>query len=1291
MVSTIGAASRKVVEGEFMPNDLSLIEKTIAILDDVNWAAYGDHQAADYLTYVQGAHGDERELMDGLLGEFLEAVLGFTLHQDLLPQRTSQVSGKRPDFIPDDTHLHPFVFDAKGTDTLELSRHYDQIAHYMRTRALRYGVLSNLRELAVYTLPTEQPAADYSFSFRQLYQDYRRDPAAALAAPNTARFFNFVQRFQRRALDREGKLQAISDARHTPQSAALDLDDLVRRLHNVVAMLHEDVRQYYRDLPEMYYYQPDRRERVALEIDTLAREIDTGVPERKIDDGTLAVLVQASPDSTDGRALDRYCYRVAYFAMTRILLARVWEDIGFIDQVLYDGGFAYWYEYFKQEIQRVLSQAFHFAKERYTWLYGAENNYTWYTPSETVLVDVLYEFSRFDFRALDADVLGAVYEAYLDETDRKNKGQYYTPRPVVQFIWDRVGFDQPDRIFRFEKGARQPRVAADFCTGSGGFLVEAARRIREAMLGPDFDPADPAALANISMDDLTLAMLAIIEGLRGAEINAFAYYLTEVNLLIQLTPIIAAIQKKAPHAHRFGRDFALSVLHQDALKLHNRLQPTLSDTSNNHVPGMAREDEIYEEDRRHDIVSFTGFKRIVYDWLKEEREMDYVCSNPPYVGEKGHKEMFRYYRNNFEYWDEYYQGKMDYLYWFIILGLSKLREGGRLGYITTSYWPTASGARKLRRYILDHAKIIEIIDFGETRIFSDAPGQHNMIIVLERCDDKTERATHHPRIMKVRRGLTEREGKSFQDRLETLLAHIQIKINVGESERYEDDVVEVFQYPIPQAKMGVREWSLSISSDTHSLLSQIKAVSEPLSDLCQFDQGIQSNADRLARSKQNLVIGEDYPVGAPIFVLTQSELDRLHLTESEQEVCKPFYKNSDLTRYLANYSGKEQLWILYLTHDVDIDQLPNIKKHLAPFKVILEARNGTYGRTKNWYELHRTRDVEIFEQEHLAVPRLAPTNIFTYSEPGIYENSDISLITRLPDTPESLKYLLALLNSHVLIFWCLNKNTRYGNVFGYYGRSIKYLPIRRIRFEPPTDEATKRSTSANLNARVEAGEYDAAYDVLHQALQAGQEDVIHDGLVELVDQIIALKTELAGYNRYFDARLTRLEEGEPLPAVDPLAVLRTMPDAEQWNVMIHLQNRTLRIKEDKEDEEDITGPRDEFYFYRVKKATARSITLRAKGRGADTLTLRGDPALIAYLAQVLPARREQFWREVKSTPAPRDMAAYTAARQRILAEVTALRAQIAGRQAVIDRIVLDLYGITDPKDRETVMHHARET
>jgi hypothetical protein len=315
----------------------------------------------------------------------------------------------------------------------------------------------------------------------------------------------------------------------------------------------------------------------------------------------------------------------------------------------------------------------------------------------------------------------------------------------------------------------------------------------------------------------------------------------------------------------------------------------------------------------------------------------------------------------------------------------------------------------------------------------------------------------------------------------------------------------------------------------------------------------------------------------------------------------------------------------------------------------------------------------------LAVPRLAPTNVFTYSRPGIYENSDISLITRAPDTPESLKYLLALLNSQLLTIWCRHKNTRYGDVLGYYGRSIKRLPIRRIRFNPTTDKATKRAALHNLKVGLDTDNNAAVYDVLHQALVAGQEDVVHDGLVILVDQIIALKTNLAGYNRYFDTRLTRLEDDEPLPAIDPLAVLQGMDSAEQWSIAIHIQNGTLIA------EEDIGGPRDDFYFYRVKKVTDTRVTLRAKGRGADTLTLKGNAALIAYLKRVLPAQQEQFWREVKQTLVPKDMTAYARERQRLIQTVTAIRDQVTGRQKIIDHIVLDLYGITDPEMRGTVL------
>jgi len=1267
-----------------MSNNQQSIEKTISILNKVSWTAYGDHRATDYLTYIQGQHSDESGLMDHLLGEFLEQVLGFHLNQDLHPQMAAKTTGKRPDYIPDDTHLHPFVFDAKGSDTTDLGQHYDQIAGYMHSRGLRYGVLTNMRDLAIYTLDSYQPEVDYSFSFHQLYQDYKCDPVATLAVPNTQRFLAFVERFQRRALDRTGKVQAIIEACHGTHDAELDLDDLVRRLHRIVAALHEDVRRQHMYPLELYKYMLERQEQIALEIDTIAREIDPHLPERKVKAATLNTVLSAADDTTDGQATDRYLYRVAYFAMTRILLARVWEDIGFIEQTLYDGGFQLWYERLKNQIQRVLNQAFFFANEQYSWLYGVENNYTWYAPSEEVLTDVLYDFSRFDFRHLDADVLGAVYEAYLERTDRKNKGQYYTPRPVVRFVWDRVGFNTPDRIFRFEGGERRPRVILDFCTGSGGFLVEAARRIRDMVLGADFDPDDPANLEAASLDDLVWVMVAIVEGLRGSEITAFAYYLTEVNLLIQLTPVIAAIQKKAPYAVRFGRNYALGVIHQDALKLHDRLQPTLSDHEGNHVPGFARFDERPERDHRYDVIILNGYKRATYNLLKDStREADYVCSNPPYVGEKGHKELFRYYRENFEYWDEYYQGKMDYFYWFIILGSSKLRDGGRLGYITTSYWPTADGASILRRYILEHAKIVEMIDLGETRVFSDAPGQHNMIFVLERCDDVEARAANRPRLVRVKR---EFGGKTIEERLTRLFDHVRAHVDIAPSQEFEDGYLSVFWSPVTQAELSEDAWHLSYHPDAETSLQKILSIGEPLSKSLQDIQGVVSRADRVSRATIELlpaqvVKKQRVAIGDGIFVLDQSELDNLSLSSEEMALAKRTYKNAHVTQYVLDTTGEVPEYLLYVDWQTELSKskTPHLWSHFTKFKYILEGLRDHYGEGYVWYALHRPRDESVLKAENLVTSRRSLRNRFAYENNDWYENSDLTVLAKKEGIPESLKYFLALLNSAALDFWYEYRSKKKGGMREYYSTPLQRVPLRRIRFDPPTNGAIRQAVLDDLRAQLDAGDYETAYATLCRALAAGQEDVVHDRLVELVDQIIALKTNLATYNRYFGTRLTRLEEEDPLPEIDPLAVLQGLPASEQWSVDIHIQNGTLQATQ------DLFGARDDFYFHRVEENTATSIVLRARGRKAETLTLSGDPALIAYLRTILPTRQGQFWRDVKQTLVPKDTVVYQHEVQRVLQTVMDIRLQIAGRQSVIDQIVLDLYGIADPGERELVL------
>ena len=73
---------------------------------------------------------------------------------------------------------------------------------------------------------------------------------------------------------------------------------------------------------------------------------------------------------------------------------------------------------------------------------------------------------------------------------------------------------------------------------------------------------------------------------------------------------------------------------------------------------------------------------------------DAIIGNPPYIGEKGHKEVFRIIRQG--NLANFYQRKMDIFYFFFHLGLQLLKANGKLSFITTNYYLTSDGGENLR-------------------------------------------------------------------------------------------------------------------------------------------------------------------------------------------------------------------------------------------------------------------------------------------------------------------------------------------------------------------------------------------------------------------------------------------------------------------------------------------------------------------------------------------------------------------------------------------------------------------
>lgn len=116
----------------------------------------------------------------------------------------------------------------------------------------------------------------------------------------------------------------------------------------------------------------------------------------------------------------------------------------------------------------------------------------------------------------------------------------------------------------------------------------------------------------------------------------------------------------------------------------------------------------------------------VFNRADGKNGFDIVIGNPPYIGEKGHKEIFQPVKADIHL-GQYYLGKMDYFYFFFHLSFNLLTDAGISTFITTNYYPTALGARRLRADIRERTSIITLFNLGELRLFENAPGQHNMI------------------------------------------------------------------------------------------------------------------------------------------------------------------------------------------------------------------------------------------------------------------------------------------------------------------------------------------------------------------------------------------------------------------------------------------------------------------------------------------------------------------------------------------------------------------------------------
>ncbi len=1041
-----------------MKDYVSVLKKTIKVLNEERFKNVNGEKIpyAEYCLlkdFQRENKGDEDIVVTPIVVEILKA-FGYRSGVNILQQDIKD--GDKPDFRT--TETNKFILDVKSTGVDLTNKRddksaYRQIERYLTNfKGYEYGILFNLQRfeffqrLNVGDAITVKHLQEKTINLVNLISDLEEDQ---LEGSNDFENFKWLcDQFRFQHITPEEYLEIIKN-RKKEDLIIPDKKYLKQLVYGLAIRIQDNVkRQLSPMLDDLEYHI-----HLKYELEKILQEINPQDEENKYN-----------------IAVEELVKQISYVILLRFILIRIFEDNDLISVNLYDGGFKKKLEPpFSFTFKEILRDARVEAGELFTYFEDKFPYNFQITKDEPLLISVLFELSKINFAEINFDLIGDLYEHYLNEDERKEKGQYYTPHFIVEFILNRVGFAaKPGRSIL-------DKTLLDPACGSGSFLVEAAIRIRNAGLNREVE-----------------AKRAIANNVYGSELTAFASRLAELNLVIQVLSLVKRIENEEERQTQSFRVCTTDSL----MKIFNHDE--FADSG-----GLTYETSGFT----------TTYKDVFVNLMASKNDFDYVVGNPPYVGEKGHKELFRPLKNH-PYWKHHYMGKSDYLYYFIILGLSKLREGGKLGFITTQYWLTADGGGKLRKYILENAKIVEIIDFKGVKLFPEAQGQENIVVVLQKCSIEADRADNKIKIIEFKKEWVN-DDNPYYDSLSGVITNydrwIKLLNNASQFDLFADPdkanftlgktprqtIADVYYSGITQGELDETAWYIYTKEKPVELTGNIAFLTE----MYNVNQGIVSGADKVTASNiKHIPLNEraqhNIEIGDPVFVFDHEQLHALRLSDEEKQFVKPFFKNSHIRRGYV-YTGS-MYYVLYLNACNDESCIGGFLLFLNKFRSILKSRREVENDRIRWFDLWWPREQKIFESEKLVTSRRAKENTFAYENMGTYPQSDITLITPKEETRENLKYLLALLNSSFLNHWYGNNTKKKGNIREYYFTPMSKIPVRKIDFDNP-DEAKIHDILAGIYTTQPNDDSNYTYD------EATRTYIRQKGLT---DYFISLKTEL---------------------------------------------------------------------------------------------------------------------------------------------------------------------------------------
>ena len=295
--------------------------------------------------------------------------------------------------------------------------------------------------------------------------------------------------------------------------------------------------------------------------------------------------------------------------------------------------------------------------------------------------------------------------------------------------------------------------------------------------------------------------------------------------------------------------------------------------------------------------------------------------------------------------------------------------------IVSRYFQEAKYAERLRSYLSQTTTLVHLVDFQNFQVFGTEVNVLASIVILKKPNSEGKKQVHVMRLT---------NDKVTETSLSAAL------------HRQSSDLFDLFDSAVP---VGGEVWNFKHLVDA-KIFDKLTRCSLPLSALASIVQSMQTGLNEvLAPSFATLI---EYSI--------------------ELKLVYPIAKAGSIQRFEFEQLQHAIIW----TEGIEIDDYPNAKRYLLPFKEFLAARYDIKSRKAKWWEISNPRNAELFfgNQPRILVPFIATGNKFCVDdEKRLNDGGDIRGIFIKSDCQYSEHYICALLNSQLCEYYHL-RNTK---------------------------------------------------------------------------------------------------------------------------------------------------------------------------------------------------------------------------------------------------------------------------